>query len=146
MSPEDRNVAILRNAYQTWHDTKAGSVDCWLGFIADELNFGSLAQGRPDSLAFTCTRNTREGVASYLCELTRDWEMIDYVVDNYVAQGDRVVAIGRTSWRNRSTGKVADSPKCDVWRFNAAGQAIEFFEYYDTAALIDATRPSPLSA
>ena len=138
MTREARNTEILRKAYALWDETKGGSVDHWLSVIADELNFASLAQGRPDAVAFTKARHTREGVADYLSDLTAGWEMIDYAIDHFVAQGDRVVAIGRTAWRNKATTKVVDTPKVDVWRFNDDGMAIEFFEYYDTAAIIAA--------
>lgn len=138
MTHEARNTEILREVYARWKETKAGSKDHWLSVVADEINFGSLAQGRPDSLAFTRTRRTKAEVALYLEELARDWEMIDYVIDNYVAQGDRVVAIGRMAWRNKQTGRAVDSPKLDVWRFDDTGKAIEFYEYYDTAAAIAA--------
>lgn len=140
MSQEARNTEILRTAYQCWADSKGGSCDHWLEMLAENIHFGSLAQGRPDSLAFTQTRAHRDGVAEYLKALTENWAMINYIVDQYVAQGDRVVAIGRTAWRNRSTGKVADTPKVDVWRFDDAGKAIEFYEYYDTAGMIAATQ------
>lgn len=135
MSIEARNTDILRHAYKCWAESKGGSCDHWLGLLADNLRFGSLAQGRPDALSFTQTRATRDGVADYLKGLTDDWDMIEYVMENYVAQGDRVVAIGRTAWRNKRTGKTVDTPKVDVWRFDDAGKAIEFYEYYDTAAL-----------
>lgn len=71
-------------------------------------------------------------------ELTNDRAMIDYVVDHYVAQDDRVVVIGHTAWRNKRTNKVTDTPKVDVWRFDESGKAIEFFEYYDTAGIVAA--------
>jgi hypothetical protein len=135
---EARNTEILREAYALWKETKAGSKDQWLSIVADEINFGSLAQGRPDLLAFTRARRTKAEVAHYLEELTRDWEMIDYVIDDYVPQGDRVIVIGRTAWRNKSTKKIADTPKADVWRFNGDGKAVEFFEHYHSAALIAA--------
>ncbi len=138
MSHEARNTEILRKAYALWRETRGGSADHWLGILASELNFGSLAQGRPDAVSFTKSRHTREGVADYLSGLTGEWEMIDYVVDHFVAQGDRVVAIGRTAWRNKATKNVVDTPKADVWRFNDAGEAIEFFEFYDSAAIIAA--------
>lgn len=134
MSHEARNTEILRKIYAQWRDSKGKTKDLWLGVVAEEVKFGSLAQGRPDSMAFTRERQTKAEVEQYLDELARDWEMIDYVIDEYVAQGDRVVAIGRMSWRNKHTKKVADSPKLDVWRFDDAGKAIEFYEYYDTAA------------
>ena len=141
MSHEARNTAILREAYRLWNETKGASVEHWLGFVADEINFASLAQGRISAVAFTRQRHTRDGVAGYLSELTRDWEMLNYEIDHFVAQGDRVVVIARTSWRFKATGKLVDTPKVDAWRFDAAGKAVEFFEYYDTAAMFEATRP-----
>lgn len=140
MSQEARNVEILNEAYRLWNETKGGGVDHWLSLIADQIHFGSLAQGRPDALSFTKSRNSRAGVADYLRELTQDWEMVYYAVDHLVAQDDRVVAIGRCAWRYKVTGKVVDTPKVDVWRFNEAGKAIEFFEYYDTAAVAEGAR------
>jgi ketosteroid isomerase-like protein len=66
--------------------------------------------------------------------------MIFYRVDEYVAQGDRVVAIGFTSWRNKLTGKIAATPKIDIWRMKD-GKAVEFSEFYDTARLYAASEP-----
>jgi ketosteroid isomerase-like protein len=63
--------------------------------------------------------------------------MIEYVADHFVAQGDRVVMLGRCGWRFKKTGKVVSTPKADSWRF-ANGKAIEYFEYFDTAKLRDA--------
>lgn len=140
MSQEARNTETLRMAYQLWHDSKGASSEHWMGLLAEDIRFGSLAQGRPDSLAFTQTRANRDGVGDYLKSLTGDWEMIEYVVDHFVAQGDRVVAVGHTAWRNKRTGKSADSPKVDVWRFSDDGKAVEFFEYYDTALLAAASQ------
>ena len=66
--------------------------------------------------------------------------MIHYTIDEYVAEGDRVVAIGSTAWKNRATGKVFDTPKVDVWRFEN-GRAIAFFELYDTAMVLETANP-----
>lgn len=140
MSLEARNTAILQEAYRLWAETKGGSVDHWLSILADEINFGSLAMGRVSALDFTKQRHTREGVADYLRGLTAEWEMIDYFRDQFVAQGDRVVMIGRTCWRYKKSGQAVDTPKVDTWRFDADGKVIEFFEYYDTAAMFEAVR------
>ena len=53
------------------------------------------------------------------------------------AEGDRVVMLGRCSWRFKRTGKVVSTPKADSWRF-ADGKAVEFYEYFDTAGMRDA--------
>ena len=63
------------------------------------------------------------------------FEMIHYTVDFYVAEDDRVVAVGSTSWRNRETGEKFDTPKADIVRFKD-GKITEFFEIYDTAAVL----------
>lgn len=138
MSIEDRNVAIAQQAYRLWRDSKGGSIGHWLSILSSEVDFRSLAQGQPEAMSFTQPRRGAAEVENYLKELTANWEMIDYVVEEYIAQGDRVVAIGRTAWRNKATGKAVDTPKLDVWRFNDDGKALEFFEYYDTAGVIAA--------
>jgi hypothetical protein len=66
--------------------------------------------------------------------------MIFYRIDEFIAQGDRVVAIGSTSWRNKATGKVVLTPKADIWRMKN-GKAVQFSEFYDTARLIAAAQP-----
>ena len=45
MADEARNVEILKGAYKSWSDSKGGSVDAWLNVCADNIAFGSLAQG-----------------------------------------------------------------------------------------------------
>lgn len=62
------------------------------------------------------------------------------VVDEYVAEGDRVCALIRTSWTNKTTGKIIETPKVDFWRFGG-DKAIAFYEYYDTAAIFEGATP-----
>ena len=58
--------------------------------------------------------------------------MLELATEHFIAQGDRVVMLGRCAWRYKKTGKVVWTPKADFWRF-ADGKAVEYFEYYDTA-------------
>jgi hypothetical protein len=58
-------------------------------------------------------------------------------VDEFIAQGDAVFMRGSTAWRNKRTGRTAETPKVDFWRFRD-GKAVEFYEYYDTARVIAA--------
>ena len=52
MSDEARNVGILKTAYQRWSDTLGGSVDDWLSICAEDISFGSLAQGAPQGAKY----------------------------------------------------------------------------------------------
>jgi ketosteroid isomerase-like protein len=136
MGSEDKNVAILKDAYARWHDSKGGSVDHFMSFVADDIKFGSLARGAPD-MRFATDYSGRESLRGYFDGLLGDWEMIHYTVEEFVAQGDAVFMRGSTAWRNKRTGQEAETPKVDFWRFRD-GKAVEFYEYYDTARVIAA--------
>jgi len=134
MSQEDTHVNLLKEAYKRWHDTKAGSVDYWLGLMTDDIQFRSLAAGAA-KMEFTRTSTCKEEVRDYFSQLRSRWEMIHYTINEYIAQGDRVVALGVCSFRHKHTGKILDTPKADFHKFRA-GKSCEFFEFYDTAQAI----------
>jgi ketosteroid isomerase-like protein len=91
-------------------------------------------------VAFTSARNGREAFLEYLRGLTNDWDMLSYKITEFIAEKDRVVAIGSTSWRNKKTGRIFDTPKVDVWRMQE-GRVVDFAEFYDTAKVYAATQP-----
>jgi ketosteroid isomerase-like protein len=105
-------------------------------FVADDIEFGSLARGMPE-MAFARTYSNREALGGYFKGLLSEWEMIHFTVGEFVAQGDAVFMRGSTAWRNKRTGQEVDTPKVDFWRFRD-GKAVEFYEYYDTARVIAA--------
>ena len=130
MSEAD-NVAVLKEAYRRWHDSRGGSADYFMSICAENVKFGSLAQGA-SAMAFATQYNSRQVLHGYFDGLRADWEMIHYTAEQYVAQGDAVFMRGSCAWRHRRTGKIVDTPKADFWRFEN-GKAVEFFEYFDTA-------------
>ena len=79
MSQEETHVSLLREAYQKWHDTKAGSVNHWLELMTDDIRFGSLASGAA-KMEFTRTSSCKEEVKEYFSQLTSQWEMIHYTI------------------------------------------------------------------
>ena len=139
MATEDQNVARLREAYRRWADRKGEDRDGWTAIMDEAIALRSIGRGGA-GVEFSSPRIGRQGVLDYLEHLTRDWQMLSYEMDEYVAQGDRVVAIGRCAWRNKRTGKVADTRKVDLWRFKD-GRAVEFEELFDTAAAMAAAQP-----
>jgi ketosteroid isomerase-like protein len=139
MGEEAANVNLLKDAYQRWNATKGGSVDHWLALVDQNIRFGSLARGAPP-VAFLTTYDNREALRNYFNSLLSDWAMINYTVDEYVAQGDAVFARGSCAWTNKHTGRGVETPKVDFWRFRN-GKAIEFYEYYDTASVLAAATP-----
>jgi ketosteroid isomerase-like protein len=137
MADEARNVEILKQAYQMRSATLGGSAEEWLEICADTIEFGSLAQGPAGAKYLTEYRN-RDALKTYFEGLARDWQMIEFAAEHFVAQGDRVVMLGRCCWRYKKTGKAVWTRKADSWRM-VDGKAVEFFEYYDTAQVQAAT-------
>jgi hypothetical protein len=134
MSDEARNTAILADAYRRWAESRGASADHWISICHPDIRFGSLAETVP-SVDYMADYRSRDELGAYFAGLTRDWEMVEYRVDNFVAQGDRVVMLGYCSWRAKQNGKVVSTPKCDSWRF-ADGKAVEFYEFFDTAQVM----------
>lgn len=136
MSEESRNVAILKEAYGLWHETKGKSVDHWMSICADQLDFGSIAQS-VKSVPYMTLYESKSTLGEYFDGLARDWQMIEFRIEHYVAQHDRVVCLGRCSWKARKSGITVWSPIANSFRF-ADGKVIEYYEYFDTAQVRDA--------
>ena len=131
MSDEAANVAILKDAYRQWHETRGGSVKQILSIADPGISWGSVPRGAAP-LSFAKQYGNREALQGYFDSLLAEWVMVHYTVDEYVAQGDAVFARGSCAWTNKKTGKTAETPKVDFWRFRN-GKAVEFYEYFDTA-------------
>lgn len=139
MTVESENIALLKEAYTQWVDRKGADFACWANIMSDEAALGSLADGRPE-MPFTAPRASKAEILGYLEGLMQDWELVNHDMNEFIAQGDRVVVVGRVAWRNRATGKIADTPKVDIWRIRD-GKAVDYVEFYDTARSIEAARP-----
>ena len=140
MSEWQAGIDKLRAAYAEWHRSKGGNIAPWVDLMADCIDFRSLANGHM-GVPWTTTCCTPAEVLGYLDGLTSTFEMDYFKVDQYVCQGDTIVVIGSTAWHHKGTGKRAETPKVDVWRFDKNGKAVAFHEYYDTANIIQATVP-----
>jgi ketosteroid isomerase-like protein len=139
MSQDETHVSLLEEAYKKWHETRGASVDHWLALMSDDIQFCSLAGGA-SGMEFTRASTCKDDVKNYFAELTNQWQMNYYTIREYIAQGDRVVALGECSFRHKKTGKILNTPKADFHKFRA-GKICEFFEFYDTAQAIASATP-----
>jgi hypothetical protein len=132
----EANVQLLKEAYRRWHESKGG-VDYWFdSVIGPRISFGSIQRGA-EPMAFATEYHDRAKLREYFDGLLSDWAMEYYTMNEFVAQGDAVVARGICAWTNKRTGKLAETPKLDFWRFKD-GKAVEFYEYFDTACVMAA--------
>jgi ketosteroid isomerase-like protein len=138
MDQTAENVARLKEAYRLWNETRGGSVSHWLDLMADDATMRSVGD-EVDELAFARGRRGKGEVEQYFAAIAESWEMVHFTPDEFIAQGDRVVVLSRVAFRSRQTGKLAESPKADVFRFHG-GRIVEFIEFFDTAKALAAAR------
>ena len=126
------NAALLEQVYARWDETKGGAVDEVLELMDDRIEMRSvLSQDMPSDIAGL--HRTKQQAADYFTALARDWEMIYFHADQFIADEDDVVMVGRCAWRHRETGAEVDTPKVDIWHFEN-GKATRFFELFDSLA------------
>lgn len=132
-------MAKLKAAYKEWNDTREGSAATWLALMADDIEMRSVADGAP-GMEFSAPRKGKHTAHGYFTALNAEWEMVHHTPEVFLADGDRVAVFGKCAFRNRKTGKVAETAVANLWRFRD-GKAVEYFELYDTARAFAAAAP-----
>lgn len=139
MADSQDHVNSLRHAYQLWNDTQGGSVQTWLDLFAEDIVMRSPG-GNTAQFQFAKNRHGKADAARYFAELGAAWELIHFTPEDFIAEADRVVVVSHVAFKYRETGKQAESPKVDIFRFKD-GKAVEFTELFDTATALAATQP-----
>jgi ketosteroid isomerase-like protein len=132
-------MAKLKAAYKQWNDTRGASSATWLAMMSDDIDMRSVADGAP-GMEFSAPRKGKHTAHGYFEALNAEWEMVHHTPEVFVAEGDRVAVFGRCAFRNRKTGKVAETAIANLWTFRD-GKAVDYFELYDTARAFAAATP-----
>jgi len=133
------DVARLKDVYARWNESKGADEKGWLDLMADNIHILSLAAGAP-GVEFTKEVRSKDDLRRYFQGLREGWQMIHYTPDHFMVDGDRVAVLSTMNWRYRKTGREMKTPKADFIRFED-GKIVEFYEFYDTAAMQAAMQP-----
>lgn len=82
-------------------------------------------------------KGPQEIIDRLLVPLGRDWEYFEVTPEDYIVEGDRLVAFGRYAGRYRSTGLAMEAAFAHHWAV-AAGKIVKFVMYTDTAKVMEA--------
>jgi len=130
MTDQERNKATVRGIYESYSGSKGAARDAIYNAMAHDLNWRSMA---PDKELHFCKDGTgKRAIEEYFERLYQDWEMIHFKVQDYIADGSKVVVVSDVKFRNLKNDNIYESPKADVWTFNDAGEAVEFMEFFDS--------------
>jgi hypothetical protein len=83
------------------------------------------------------TYRGRDGVANFFQKLVADSDVLDFQPREFVAEGDRVLVVGRERMRVKATNRTVELDWIMSFTLRNGKVAI-FREYTDTKALADA--------
>jgi ketosteroid isomerase-like protein len=136
MSSSPSNADLIRAAYAHWAESLGQDPEPFFALIAEDFTMASVLDP-PDLHELARDHYGLDRVRDYFAALDADWEMVEFPTEQVLEQGGTVVWIGRCTWRNRHTGRLAMTPKVDIWTFRE-GRAVRMFEMFDTLAFVRA--------
>ena len=130
MSEQD-NVAVVRRAYE---DFKGGDIKGILDSLTDDVDW---RLPEIEGASFSGARKGRESVGGFFSQLAESQETVSFEPREFVAQGDKVVALGTYRWRVKKNGREYGGDWAHIFTVRD-GKIAGFHEYMDTAAAADA--------
>ena len=129
---EEVNLHIIKMFYAAF---KRDDITSMLGAVADNVEWFTL--GSADLIPTAGLRHGRQQVMQFFATLGETEEMQKFEPLEFIAAGDRVVAIGELRSRVKATGQMIKTPWVHVFTFSHARIA-RFRSFYDTAAAVSA--------
>jgi ketosteroid isomerase-like protein len=118
------NREIIEKAYASF---AAGDVPAALAAFADDIEW-SEPEGYPLGGTYVGPQDVLEGVFMRLGEIGDHFAVVP---EQFVADGDTVVALGNLSWKHKDTGAPASVKMAHIWTFRD-GKAVTFQQHTDT--------------
>jgi ketosteroid isomerase-like protein len=123
---EQETVEVVKRAYENF---KKGDIGALLGQMSEGVDWRlPEIQGAP----FAGARKGRGQVSEFFTSLADSQDSVSFEPREFVAQGDKVVALGTYNWRVKSNGREYGGDWAHVFTVRD-GQIEGFHEYMDSA-------------
>lgn len=129
------NKQLIMQGYQLFNDKNIAGL---MEMFADDIEWVAESS---EVLPFSGTYRGREEVAQFFQKLDNAQEPLRFEPQEFIAEGDKVVVLGQSTWRVKATGQTYDNPFAHVFTVKD-GKTVRFQEYNDTAAAEAAYRPT----
>ena len=126
MSEQD-NTTIAQEAYNNF---KKGDIAALLDLLPDNVTW---QLPEIEGVPFAGKRTGRSSVAEFFQGIEANQETLQFEPREFIAQGDKVIALGHYRWRVKSTGREYASDFAHVFTLRD-GKIVGFQEYTDTAS------------
>ena len=124
---EQDAVGVVRRAYE---DFKTGNIAGILNNVTDDVDW------RLPEIAgaeFAGQRKGRDSVAGFFSSLAEQQDSVSFEPREFVAQGEKVVALGSYRWRVKKNGREYGGDWAHAFTVRD-GKITAFHEYMDTGA------------
>ncbi len=138
---EKQNVELVKKAYGAF---MRKDYDGIFTIMRNEIEWEA-AVGIGKRLPFTGLRKTLPEVKTYFKELEQNLEFKKYDIKEYIAEKDKVVALGRYEAVVKQTHKLVETPFVAVFTLKDE-KIVKYEQYIDTAALLQAFQLSVMTA
>ena len=128
---EQENTAIVKQAYR---DFKNGDIEGLLNLCAEDITW---QLPEIENVPISGQRTGRAAVREFFSMVARDQEVISFEPREFVAQGDKVIALGDYQWRVKDTGREFESDFVHIFTVRD-GKIVAFREHFDTAVVAQA--------
>jgi uncharacterized protein len=131
---EQENVQTVQSVYAAFG---RGDLSAVLNALTDDIEWQ--LPSSPDIIPIFGARRGREQVAQFFVTLNEVLEFEQFEPREFIAQQDKVVVLGRSRPRLKSTGRVFENEWAAVFTLHE-GKIVKYQVYEDTAAFVTALR------
>src|SRR5258708_285321 len=131
---EQANLQLVKDLYSAF---QRGDIQAILD--ATDPNIVWTDHG-PASVPIFGARQGQAGVTRFFSLLSELTDVEEFEPKEYIAQGDRVVALGQYRFRVKATGKSYDTDWAMAFIIRD-GKMVQFDEFMDSAAVVEAFTP-----
>lgn len=124
---EQENTALVKQAYEKF---KTGDIQGLLNLLSEDITW---QLPEIESVPFSGRREGRAQVGEFFSLLAEDQDTLQFEPREFVAQNDKVIALGTYNWRVKATGREYGGEWAHVFTVRD-GKITGFHEYMDTAA------------
>ena len=125
---EQENTRLVQQAYQS---IQAADIQALLNSYAEDVQW---QLPEMENVPFAGMWQGREAVGQFFSKVFVVQDVVEFEPEENIAQGDKVVVLGRFLMRMKATGKDFGSDWTHVWTVKD-GKVTRFYEYVDTATI-----------
>jgi ketosteroid isomerase-like protein len=127
---EQQNTQIVQDAYAAFG---RGDITALLGYLTDDVRWQPV-MGTASHVPFSGERNGKSEVAEFFRQVASTEDFQQFEPREFVAQGDKVVALGHYRAVTKPTGRSFESDFVMVFTLRD-GKVARFQEFTDSAGI-----------